>query len=183
MRTEPKKNWRGFTSHMCKLLGEVIDEFPELKDRLTRQDFICHEDGTTVIRSWQNFSYCEMPFASREGSHFYNLLAWTKTLEDDVFQIVIVFNRQWLLLDDEEQKDILRHEVLHYKMDKSDTDIDFIEECIRRKLFINDKSWRIYFGYHMEENGFDEELFNSIFPGGMKYWSSYLEPLLKGDEK
>lgn len=34
MRTEPKKNWRGFTPHMWRLLREVLDEFPEVKDRL-----------------------------------------------------------------------------------------------------------------------------------------------------
>lgn len=191
MRIEPRKNWKGFTPHIFKLLEEVIvEDFPSIAEKIRVRKFICGEKGIKVKENFNILisergpfpnerTLAHVSFKEMEDDRYFNAIGYSK---ENTIRIHLVLQESWLEKDDEEIKDVFRHELLHIELKKKDNDIEFIEEAIRRGITLNNASYSVLYTKRTERNGghFNLKLFNFCFPEGFEYWSQFLNPWLKG---
>lgn len=192
MRSVPRKNWRGFIPHVWSMLEILIKsgEFPRIRKNISTREFISTKRGLR-IKEHLDIGIGEIPltFVVEEGypeisdSFIDRTMAFCENFGDGYnleeakhIDITFVLREKWLKLDDEEINRILRHELLHYEMDKKDCDIEFLLECERRNLPINKSSGKVFYAYEISQDHkcrFNRESFDYCFSEGFDYWAKF----------
>lgn len=126
-----RKNLRGLWSHLQALVDRLVrDEFPALAP-VQIETHVMGPVHDTALAHWFQ---CEFePGRTMRQINF--------NMEDA--------RALFLEADDEELKDLIRHELLHGELRRQglpwhDDDIPFIMECLRRRLSVNDASIRAF---------------------------------------
>lgn len=189
-----RKNYRGFVPHVWRLLEEIIQkEFLNTRRRIEKRQFVAPEKGWK-LKEWLDISFGtiggeDCGFETRKDT-------WGRILnsalaicdlhgikEKDCFCITLILSEEWLKMNDEEIKDVLRHEVLHFDLGKGDSDIEFVKEALLRGIRLNDISFWIFYAYKIsEEYRFNKSLFEGIFYEGFNYWAT-LVPVITNKNK
>jgi len=199
MRDKPRKNWRGFVPHIRSVLETLIKsgEFPRIKKHISTREFIATKRGLRVKEHF-DIKLNIIPFTmdvecpedildpapdtifDRSLAIAGDVFGDEANLEKDKYiELTIVSREDWLKFDDKKINSLLRHELLHHELDKSDSDIEFIEECVRREIHINKSSDKVLYAHRISENlKFDKVLFEYCFREGIAYWAKFC-PMIK----
>jgi hypothetical protein len=176
-----RKNFRGFDQHLGCLVKELLPEFPELKERLTRRLYYVDRKGVIKKEEWISYSIESYEFSNRRSDTQACVIKSEKDhLNGDMLYIAFNRTKETLSFSDDLLRNFLRHEILHFHLNKGDGDIEFIEEMIERGLidFLNAESRRVLYMHRTAENssGFNKELFDACFyPADFEYWSGFLK--------
>jgi len=162
MLVKKRKDFRGFNGHVRKLLFDLIKtEFKELG-----KPWVEFHDG---LHPWQTHRVDLSTTWYREEG-LASVAPFGKIQGEQLYRIHINGNnKDWLEMDDEEIKDVLRHELYHITMDKRDIDISFIKKCWDEGLSLNLISRIVWFAYQYEtaslyeKRHFNKALFECCF--------------------
>jgi hypothetical protein len=144
-----RKNLRGFHRHVQALVDRQIrEEFPEL-------GFVCVSPG--VLGDARDAVV----------AHWYEVKIDGRPLRYIMLNTYAARGRGELLgANDEELKDLVRHELLHGELKRrdmayGDNDLPFIMECLRRHISVNESSIQAFEAVHGRGSF---ELFRYLLP-------------------
>ncbi len=166
-----RKNLRGFTSHVQAISEKLMaDEFPILAKKIP-----CG-DGAFIYK-------CEVDFHSfGKDNGLAKAIPYSNGGSETIWGIHLNLDKRdtWLRIEDEHLIDLLRHEFLHAKLRErgkpyGDFDIEFIEEAIKRDIFLEQRHYTFLYSHYLEEQSkvfnfkFDKEIFDYCFLEGFDY--------------